>query len=66
MRTATMLCAMALALPAAADPFENFGTAMKYGLPLAAAACAVDQDRIEDFAVHGYAPHPPIQAPVAI
>lgn len=34
MRTATMLCAMALALPAAADPFENFGTAMKYGLPL--------------------------------
>ena len=22
--------------------------------------------RIEDFAVHGYTPHPPIQAPVAV
>ncbi|TXB71307.1 phosphatase PAP2 family protein [Paracoccus aurantiacus] len=26
---------------------------MKYGLPLAAAVCAVDQDRAEDFAVRG-------------
>lgn len=39
--------------PAAADPFENFGTAMKYGLPLAAAVCAVDQDRFPDFALRG-------------
>ena len=30
------------AAPAQADPFEDFGTAMKYGLPLAAAACAAD------------------------
>lgn len=44
---------LALPRPAAADPFENFGTAMKYGLPLAAAVCAVDQDRAEDFAVRG-------------
>ena len=28
------------AAPAQADPFEDFGTVMKYGLPLAAAACA--------------------------
>lgn len=26
---------------------------MKYGLPLAAAACAADQDRLEDFAIRG-------------
>lgn len=39
--------------PAAADPFEDFGTAMKYGLPLAAAVCAADQGRFEDFAVRG-------------
>ncbi|WP_299359495.1 phosphatase PAP2 family protein [uncultured Paracoccus sp.] len=39
--------------PAAADPFEQFGTAMKYGLPLAAAACAVDRDRLPDFALRG-------------
>lgn len=51
MRIAATLCAAMLALPATADPFEQFGTAMKYGLPLAAAACAVDQDRGEDFAV---------------
>ncbi|WP_332908994.1 phosphatase PAP2 family protein [Paracoccus binzhouensis] len=42
-----------LPAPASADPFEQFGTAMKYGLPLAAAACAADQDRLEDFAVRG-------------
>lgn len=36
-----------------ADPFEDFGTAMKYGLPLAAAVCAADQGRFEDFAVRG-------------
>ena len=53
MKIAAPLCAITLALPAAADPFENFGTAMKYGLPLAAAACAVDQDRVEDFVVRG-------------
>jgi membrane-associated phospholipid phosphatase len=44
---------LALTQPAAADPVEQFGTAMKYGLPLAAAACAADQDRLEDFAVRG-------------
>lgn len=42
-----------LALPAAADPFEEFGTAMKYGLPAAAALCAARDDRLEDFAVRG-------------
>lgn len=42
-----------IALPAGADEFEDFGTAMKYGLPLAAAVCAADQDRLEDFAVRG-------------
>lgn len=45
--------ALLLALPAQADPFEDFGTAMKYGLPLAAAVCAADQDRLEDFAIRG-------------
>lgn len=54
-RCATSLTLVAaLAFPAAADPFEQFGTAMKYGLPLAAAACAADQDRLEDFAVRGF------------
>lgn len=53
MRVAGLLCAASLALPAAADPFEQFGTAMKYGLPLAAAVCAADQNRFEDFAVRG-------------
>ena len=53
MRAAAILCAAALAAPASADPFEQFGTAMKYGLPLAAAVCAVDQDRAEDFALRG-------------
>lgn len=51
-----MRAALVLALtmtPAAADPLESFGTAMKYGLPLAAAVCAADQDRLEDFAVRG-------------
>ncbi|MFD2815236.1 hypothetical protein ACFSYD_13870 [Paracoccus aerius] len=43
----------ALAQPAAADPFADFGTAMKYGLPLAAAVCAARDDRLEDFAVRG-------------
>ncbi|MFC3168595.1 phosphatase PAP2 family protein [Paracoccus fontiphilus] len=43
----------AAAQPAAADPFEDFGTAMKFGLPLAAAACAARDDRLEDFAVRG-------------
>ncbi|MDO5612064.1 MAG: phosphatase PAP2 family protein [Paracoccus sp. (in: a-proteobacteria)] len=41
------------AAPAVADPFENFGTAMKYGLPAAAALCALRDDRGEDFAVRG-------------
>ncbi|MEE2861245.1 MAG: phosphatase PAP2 family protein [Paracoccus sp. (in: a-proteobacteria)] len=45
--------AAGLAAPAAADPLERFGTTMKYGLPLAAAVCAADQDRLEDFAVRG-------------
>lgn len=53
--TMAALCACSLTLPAAAaaDPFEQFGTAMKYGLPLAAAVCAADQDRLEDFALRG-------------
>ena len=50
---AGLALAAALAGQAAADPFEDFGTAMKYGLPLAAAVCAADQDRLEDFAVRG-------------
>ena len=53
MKIAAPLFIISLGLPASADPFENFGTAMKYGLPLAAAACAVDQDRVEDFAIRG-------------
>ncbi|UXU74390.1 phosphatase PAP2 family protein [Paracoccus sp. SMMA_5] len=48
-----VLMLAAAATPAAADPFEDFGTAMKYALPLAAAACAADQHRFEDFAVRG-------------
>ncbi|WBU57997.1 phosphatase PAP2 family protein [Paracoccus sediminicola] len=40
-------------LPANADPFEQFGTGMKYALPLAAAVCAEREDRLEDFAVRG-------------
>ncbi len=53
-RSAALLGLLCL-LPAQAyaDPFEQFGTAMKYGLPLAAAVCAADQDRLEDFAVRG-------------
>ena len=50
---AAVCVVLATGLPARADPFEQFGTAMKYGLPLAAAACARDQDRLEDFAVRG-------------
>lgn len=53
MKAALAICFCTLALPAKADPFEQFGTAMKYGLPLAAAVCAADQDRLEDFAVRG-------------
>ena len=45
--------AATLTQPATADPFEDFGTAMKYGLPLAAAVCAARDDRLEDFAVRG-------------
>lgn len=45
--------AASLAVPAAADPFEEFGTAMKYGLPAAAALCAARDDRLEDFALRG-------------
>lgn len=37
--------------PASADPLTQFGTAMKYGLPAAAAICAIDQGRFEDFAL---------------
>ena len=50
---AAVCVVLATGLPARADPFEQFGTAMKYGLPLAAAACAADHDRLEDFAVRG-------------
>lgn len=46
------LCA-ATPLPSSGDPFEEFGTAMKYGLPAAAALCAARDDRLEDFAVRG-------------
>lgn len=52
MRSLVLIAALA-ATPAAADPFEDFGTAMKYALPLAAAACAARDDRLEDFAVRG-------------
>ncbi|WP_234853521.1 phosphatase PAP2 family protein [Paracoccus everestensis] len=45
--------AATLSHPAAADPFEDFGTAVKYGLPLAAAVCAARDDRLEDFAIRG-------------
>ncbi|MCQ0969933.1 phosphatase PAP2 family protein [Paracoccus sp. TK19116] len=48
-----MVMAATLAGSAAADPFENFGTAMKYALPLAGAVCAADQGRLEDYAVRG-------------
>ena len=37
----------------AADPFEQFGTGMKYGLPLAAAVCAERDGRLKDLAVRG-------------
>ncbi len=40
-------------MPAGADGLERFGTTMKYTLPLAAAVCAADQDRLEDFAIRG-------------
>ena len=51
--TRTMAAALAASLmapaPGGADPLEGFGTVMKYGMPLAAAACAVDQDRFGEF-----------------
>ncbi len=53
MRAMACFCATLAAGPATAEPFEGLGTAMKYGLPLAAMVCAVDQDRAEDFAVRG-------------
>ena len=53
MRGAIAGMACLLALPAGADGLERFGTTMKYALPLAAAVCAADQDRLEDFAVRG-------------
>ncbi|MBC9245447.1 phosphatase PAP2 family protein [Paracoccus sp. 11-3] len=53
MRAALALSVALTASPVAADPFEQFGTAMKYGLPLAAAVCAERDDRLEDFAVRG-------------
>ncbi len=53
MRIPALILSTCLALPAAADPLESFGTGMKYGLPLAAAVCAADQHRFEDFAVRG-------------
>lgn len=52
MKRAALAIALA-ASPASADPFEQFGTAMKYGLPLAAAVCAERDGRLEDFAVRG-------------
>ncbi|WP_245894681.1 phosphatase PAP2 family protein [Paracoccus indicus] len=55
LRPAALVAAALLATPATADPFEDFGTTMKYGLPLAAAVCAVDQGRFEDFAIRGAA-----------
>lgn len=54
MRAAAAILALALAAGSAhADPLESFGTGMKYGLPLAAAVCAADQGRFEDFALRG-------------
>ncbi|WP_246184861.1 phosphatase PAP2 family protein [Paracoccus aestuariivivens] len=53
MKAVAAVSVLGLAGPVAADPFEQFGTTMKYGLPLAAAVCAADQDRLEDFAVRG-------------
>jgi len=49
---AAFACVIA-ATPVNADGLESFGTTMKYGLPLAAAICAADQRRLEDFAVRG-------------
>ncbi|WBU62721.1 phosphatase PAP2 family protein [Paracoccus aerodenitrificans] len=53
MKIAALLAGIGLAGPVHADAFENFGTGMKYGLPLAAAICAERQDRLEDLAVRG-------------
>lgn len=50
MRVMATALAISAAVPAAADPFEQFGTAMKYGLPLAAAVCARRDGRLDDFA----------------
>ena len=55
LRPVALVAATLLATPATADPFEDFGTTMKYGLPLAAAVCAADQGRFEDFAIRGAA-----------
>lgn len=55
LRPVALVTAALLATPATADPFEDFGTTMKYGLPLAAAVCAADQGRFEDFAIRGAA-----------
>ena len=53
MRAAALATLLALPQAAPAQGLEEFGTAMKYGLPLAAAICAADQDRLEDFALRG-------------
>lgn len=50
---AAVALAAGLAQPVLADPLEDFGTSMKYGLPLAAAVCAARDDRFEDFALRG-------------
>ena len=55
LRPVALVAATLLATPATADPFEDFGTTMKYGLPLVAAVCAADQGRFEDFAIRGAA-----------
>ncbi|MBK4215712.1 phosphatase PAP2 family protein [Paracoccus caeni] len=52
-KLSAFLLVASIAAPASADPFESFGTAMKYGLPLAAAVCAERDGRLEDFAVRG-------------
>ena len=50
---ALVMAASAAGPAAAEDPFTRFGTAMKYGLPLAAAVCAERDGRLKDFAVRG-------------
>ncbi|WP_254367951.1 phosphatase PAP2 family protein [Paracoccus sp. Z118] len=53
MLAAALAAGLIASSPIGADPLEDFGTVMKYGLPLVAAACAVDQDRFGDFALRG-------------